>query len=87
MAVQCSACKQSWPRDPALEVKCPSCPAEIGQHCVRPSGHNLFGNTFHTERDKLAMKTIPDYGLCPNASTTKKLSAKAPANGNLFQPE
>jgi hypothetical protein len=84
MAVQCSACNQSWPRDPTLEVKCPSCPAGIGQHCVRPSGHNLFGNTFHTERDKLAMKTIPDYGLCPKRFDNEKHLRKSACQRQSF---
>jgi hypothetical protein len=71
MTVSCSACNQSWPRDPALEVECPKCKAKIGNYCRvrRPSGHTAnFGNKtlIHPIRDQLAM----DMGFlqrCPAA--------------------
>lgn len=57
--VSCSACGQEWPRDPALEVKCPTCNARTGIYCseVRPSGYRIrFGSTLiHPARDQLAM--------------------------------
>ena len=34
--ITCSACKQNWPRHPALEIRCPVCFADIGHHCVVP---------------------------------------------------
>lgn len=71
MSVHCTACDQSWPRDPALEVPCPACRAKTGQNCRRPSGHNLFGNSFHSDRDKLALQTLDNYAIWPAASQTK----------------
>jgi predicted RNA-binding Zn-ribbon protein involved in translation (DUF1610 family) len=63
MTVSCSACGQEWPRDPALELKCPTCNARPGTYCSqpRPSGHRVrFGGTLiHPGRDQLAM----DMGL------------------------
>lgn len=69
--VSCSLCGQQWPRDPALEVSCPKCGAQVGRYCVvrRPSGHTCnFGQKtlVHRERDQLAM----DRGFlerCPAA--------------------
>jgi len=59
MTVSCSACGQEWNRDPALEVKCPTCNARIGIYCSspRPSGYRIrFGGTLiHPARDQLAM--------------------------------
>ena len=59
MTVSCSACGQEWPRDPALEVVCPTCSSQIGHFCgsKRPSGHKVrFGSTLiHPARDQLAM--------------------------------
>jgi hypothetical protein len=59
MTVSCSLCGTEWPRDPALEVKCPTCNSRIGYYCgsKRPSGHKLrFGSTLiHPARDQLAM--------------------------------
>jgi len=52
MTVSCSLCGEEWPRDPALEVPCPSCHARIAVKCRRPSGHNC---DVHAERDRLAM--------------------------------
>jgi predicted amidophosphoribosyltransferase len=57
--VKCDNCGQEWPRDPALEVACPKCRAPVGRVCRRPSGHNLWGNQPHRERDQAAM----DAGL------------------------
>jgi len=39
MTVSCSNCGEEWPRDPALEVECPTCHAPVGVKCRRPSGH------------------------------------------------
>lgn len=51
---KCSRCGETWPRDPALEVPCPSCPAGVGVWCKRPSGHKAA--SLHSERDRAAMK-------------------------------
>ena len=39
MTVTCSKCGEEWPRDPALEVECPTCHAPPGemQAAIRPS--------------------------------------------------
>jgi hypothetical protein len=76
MSVSCSACGQEWPRDPALEVVCPTCNSHIGHFCgsKRPSGHKVrFGSTLiHLARDQLAM----DLGFlqrCPAAMVSADL--------------
>lgn len=56
MTVRCSRCGQEWPRDPALEVECPTCHAPVGRKCRRPSGHRVFGDQPHAARDYLAME-------------------------------
>lgn len=54
--VKCSRCGQEWPRDPALEVECPTCRAPVGRKCRRPSGHPVLGpNRMHPKRDNAAM--------------------------------
>jgi hypothetical protein len=52
MSVSCSNCGEEWPRDPALEVPCPTCHAPVGVKCRRPSGH---GCDLHASRDQAAM--------------------------------
>ena len=37
--VTCHACGEQWPRHPALEVPCPTCQADVGKACHKPSGH------------------------------------------------
>ena len=71
MSVSCAAFSQEWSRDPALEVICPNCNAQIGKFCAekRPSGYRIrFGSTLiHPARDQLAM----DLGFlqkCPAAT-------------------
>jgi hypothetical protein len=66
-AVRClkSGCPVTWPRDPVLEVVCPTCSAPIGQKCRRPSGHRVFGGEPHPERDILADRS-GHYGACPS---------------------
>lgn len=63
--VRCSNCGQEWERDPALEVTCPVCSADIGQKCKRPSGHPA---SLHAERDKKALREVDGYERCPEAS-------------------
>jgi len=58
-------CDRSWPRDPALEVACPSCGAGIGQKCKRPSGHTAWQGWVHGERDIIADRQ-GQYGVCPS---------------------
>ncbi len=65
MPVTCLRCGQDWPRDPALEVPCPTCKAAIGSRCKRPSGHQA--SDVHVDRDRLAMRTVPGYGTYPAA--------------------
>lgn len=64
--VTCKTCGESWPRDPALEVECPTCHAAVGKPCMRPSEHRVFGGAPHAARDTAAMAA----GLlkkCPGA--------------------
>lgn len=60
--VTCENCGQTWPRDPVLEVRCPTCQAGVGRRCKRPSGH---GCEIHASRDRLAMQQVTGYGRCP----------------------
>ncbi len=69
-SVSCSRCGQEWPRDPALEVKCPTCQMPVGRKCRRPSEHNVWGGELHAARDQAAM----DAGLL------KKCTGKTVAN-------
>ena len=62
----CLACGQTWQRDPALEVPCPTCRASIGQRCRRPSGHQA--SEVHADRDRHALEVVPGYGRCPAAA-------------------
>ena len=66
MTLSCNrdGCDRTWPRDPVLEVGCPSCSAPIGTKCKRPSGH--AGNFVHPhgKRDRLAVDE-GHYGTCP----------------------
>jgi hypothetical protein len=63
MTARCNLCGQEWPRDPALEVPCPACPAAAGQKCRRPSGHAC---DIHVERDRAALEA-GKLTLCPMA--------------------
>lgn len=65
-AVHCrrQGCGQTWPRDPALEVICPTCRAPIGRACARPSEHRTWGGEPHAERD-IAADRAGRYGPCP----------------------
>jgi hypothetical protein len=67
MPTTCLHCGQEWPRDPALEVACPTFHAAIGSRCKRPSGHEA--GDAHAARDRLAMQTIPGYDMCPAVAT------------------
>ena len=59
-------CGKSWPRDPVLEVECPSCGAPAGRACKRPSGHGVWGQygRFCDPRD-MAAYNAGAYGTCP----------------------
>lgn len=76
--VQCFRCGQKWPRDPALEVECPTCNAVIGRKCsrLRPSEHRVSaafadGVDVHPERDRLAMN-LGFLQKCPGEPPGKK---------------
>lgn len=73
--VTCHNCGQTWPRHPALEVKCPDCRAPVGQNCRRPSGHNC---DIHARREALAVDTgvLP---MCPKGPTALGLKKPEPA--------
>lgn len=62
MSVSC-VCGTEFPRDPRLEIACPSCEAKAGQECRRPSGHVLSRKTgfadFHAKRRSLAFELFP----------------------------
>ena len=58
MTDQCTylRCGQTWPRNPMLEVVCPTCGAPVGQYCRRPSGYSGPFVEFHVDREKVAME-------------------------------
>lgn len=62
--VHCNLCPKTWPRDPVLEVACPTCNVGVGQPCRRPSEHTLPFGDFHVARDLLAAAE-GHYGHCP----------------------
>lgn len=62
--VHCNLCPKTWPRDPVLEVACPTCRVGVGQRCRRPSEHSVPFGGFHAARDLLAAAE-GHYGVCP----------------------
>lgn len=65
MTAHClKGCGKTWPRDPVLEVACPTCNAPVGRRCKRPSGHGVWGGQPHPARDVLADR-CGFYGACP----------------------
>lgn len=64
MSASCNRCGETWDRDPALEVDCPTCSAEVGQKCRRPSGWEA---PIHHDRDRLALQQVEGYEQCPVA--------------------
>ena len=89
MTVSCNrACGKSWPRDPVLEVTCPTCNAAVGVKCRRPSGHDCDP---HASRDILADRH-GFYGPCPlglcgleNVAARKAADSAAVRDLPLFQ--
>jgi hypothetical protein len=73
----CSLCGETWPRDPRLEVACPSCQRPVGQRCVRPSGH---GCDFHTTREQAAIDAGFMSKECPTVQREQQaeLAREAP---------
>ena len=67
MGVSCNHCGQEWDSDPALKVACPSCSADVGQKCQRPSGHKC---RIHSDRDRLALEEVCGYNKCPAAKAS-----------------
>lgn len=68
MTVICSNCGEEWPRDPALEVRYPTCHAPMGVKCRRPSGHPCV---LHHSGDQAAM----DAGFlrpCPKGPSAQQ---------------
>lgn len=76
-------CTRTWPRDPVLEVECPTCHASIGARCKRPSGHGVFGGDPHDARDILAWRK-GHYGACPTGRCGAKLAKRF---GTAPEPE
>lgn len=81
--VRCNSCGQTWRRDPALEVPCPTCSAGVGRKCRRPSGHEAWGGGVHADRDLLAMEFVPGYGRCPNAERVAEPRTVRTKSGSL----
>jgi hypothetical protein len=84
MTVTCNVpgCGRVWPRDPCLEVACPTCQAPVGQRCKRPSGHRC---DWHAERDLLADRE-GHYGTCPFGKCSKapKYATEPTEQGNQY---
>lgn len=75
-------CDKTWPRDPALEVACPTCMAPAGRRCRRPSEHVAFAKGVHAARD-VAADEAGHYGPCP-LSTCGLLNKAANVQLSLF---
>lgn len=60
-------CTVTWPRDPVLEVPCPSCGVGIGAVCLRPSGHRKWGAKFYCDARDIAADKAGKYGVCPTS--------------------
>jgi predicted nucleic acid-binding Zn-ribbon protein len=78
VTVQCSTCGEQWERDPALEVDCPACGADVGSQCRRPSGHPC---AVHAGRDKRALREVDGYERC--SGTDKQESSTAETTEQL----
>lgn len=52
---QCRACGRHFPEDPVMAVECPTCPAEPGEKCRRPSGWSGPFTHPHASRDRMAI--------------------------------
>jgi hypothetical protein len=85
MTATCSRCGLKWPRDPALEVACPTCRAVVGVQCVRPSGHTLWGKGVHATRDNLALATVDGYDRCGHKSAEYDAYLRAAEAGEPHQ--
>jgi hypothetical protein len=78
-----AGCNREWDRDPALEVDCPTCQAEAGTLCRRPSGHTVWNSDWnlpkgiHPDRDA---KALDDgcYGECPLGKCPESLEELSP---------
>ena len=55
MTVTCRNTDLTFDRDPALEVPCPMCSADVGQGCKRPSGWSGPFVKPHRDRDLLML--------------------------------
>ena len=64
MTYACSRCGEEWERHPVTRVPCPACPAEAGQWCVRPSGHQAA--ELHAAREQAALDA-GELAPCPQA--------------------
>lgn len=90
MGVACQrdgGCGKTWPRDPVLEVDCPTCGVAKGRVCKRPSGHRTWGpfGRFCTPRDMAAYEAGA-YGKCPRG-LCGLTAAAAPKRAAPFQQE
>lgn len=80
MTVHCRTCGREFPRDPAKEVPCPQCGADVGSSCRRPSEHRC---SIHHARDRLAL-ALTDYGPCPEGEgETPAQAARALLDADL----
>ena len=85
---KCEDCGHTWPRDPSLEVECPTCGARVGFRCtaLRPSGHRHSSGFAglkawgHDERDLLAAaenKYGCGCGMSPERAAAKLAELRA----------
>lgn len=74
VTVRCrkSGCQRTWDRDPCREVECPTCGANVGARCQRPSGHSGNFVSFHKARDLKALEE-GHYGECPSGRCPETL--------------
>lgn len=67
----CKHCDKEIDPDPVFQVDCPTCEAEAGEKCKRPSGHPVWDPQWgglpkgaHPKRDLKALDEGA-YGSCP----------------------
>ena len=84
--IPCSHCGKEWDTDPVFEVRCPTCGAEPGQKCRRPSGHLVWNQKWpglpkgaHPKRDIQALKE-GKYGPCPIGRCPSSVDELPPDN-------
>lgn len=81
MTETCGACGREFTENPLRAVPCPTCGADPGSPCKRPSGWTC---EIHVPRERLAL-AVTDYGPCPvnGGETGPEAARKLLSNGDV----